>query len=73
MLGAICALVVGGGGFRGGRVDSGGDHRLAMAFAVGALAARAESVVEGMGSAAVSFPGFITTLGKLGARIEVER
>ena len=67
------ALVVGGGGLRGGRVDSGGDHRLAMAFAVAALAAGAESVVEGMGSAAVSFPGFITTLGKLGARIEVER
>jgi 5-enolpyruvylshikimate-3-phosphate synthase len=66
------ALVVDGGGLRGGIADSGGDHRLAIAFAIGALAAKTESIVEGMGSAAVSFPGFVRTLDGLGARIEVE-
>jgi 3-phosphoshikimate 1-carboxyvinyltransferase len=66
------ALVVEGGGLRGGDTDSRGDHRLAMAFAVGALAARGECVVEGIECAAVSFPGFASTLAALGAPIDVE-
>jgi len=63
-------LFVGGGGLAGGRADARGDHRMAMASAVAALAARAECEIEGMESAAVSFPGFAQTLAALGARIE---
>ncbi len=64
------ALVIAGGGLRGGVASSGGDHRLAMAFAVGALAADRASEVEGMEAAEVSFPGFVDVLRSLGAVIE---
>jgi 3-phosphoshikimate 1-carboxyvinyltransferase len=39
-----------------------GDHRIAMAFAVGALAGDGASVVEGAEAASVSFPEFWDTL-----------
>jgi 3-phosphoshikimate 1-carboxyvinyltransferase len=42
--------------------DSFGDHRIAMAFAVGALAAAGDSVIRGAEAASVSFPGFWDTL-----------
>jgi 3-phosphoshikimate 1-carboxyvinyltransferase len=64
-------LVIAGGGLRGGVASSGGDHRLAMAFAVGALAGDRPSEVAGMEAAAVSFPDFVGTLRSLGAAIEV--
>jgi len=64
-------LVIAGGGLRGGVASSGGDHRLAMAFAVGALAGDRPSEVAGMEAAAVSFPDFVGTLRSLGGAIEV--
>jgi 3-phosphoshikimate 1-carboxyvinyltransferase len=66
------ALVVRGGGLEGGVVDGGGDHRMAMAAVVGALAARGPSEVVGAEAAAVSYPAFARTLRGLGARVEVE-
>lgn len=63
-------LVVAGGGLRGGIVASGGDHRMAMALAVGALGAEEAVTIEGMEAADVSFPGFVGTLAELGARVE---
>ena len=60
-------LVVPGGGLAGGS-PRWGDHRMAMAFAVAALAAEGPSVeIEGMEAAEVSFPGFAATLRALGA------
>ncbi|MBV9504581.1 MAG: 3-phosphoshikimate 1-carboxyvinyltransferase [Acidobacteriia bacterium] len=44
--------------FRAAELDSFGDHRIAMAFAVAALAADGESVIHGAEAASVSFPGF---------------
>jgi 3-phosphoshikimate 1-carboxyvinyltransferase len=63
-------LVVAGGGLHGGRVSSGGDHRMAMALAVAALAAEGPVMVEGMEAAEVSYPGFVRALIGAGARIE---
>ena len=63
-------LVVLGLGLRGGVADGRGDHRLAMAFAVAALAADSPSEIEGMEAADVSFPGFLETLRALGASVE---
>ena len=63
-------LVVAGGGLQGGRAESGGDHRMAMAAVVGALAASRPSVVRGVEAAAVSFPGFVGALRRLGGRVE---
>lgn len=63
-------LVIAGGGLAGGRTAAGGDHRIAMAMAVAALGARGPSRIDGMDAADVSFPGFVPTLDRLGARIE---
>lgn len=46
----------------GAEIDSGGDHRIAMAFAVAALRAEGESVIHGADSARISFPGFFEML-----------
>jgi 3-phosphoshikimate 1-carboxyvinyltransferase len=53
--------------FRAAQFDSFGDHRIAMAFAVAALAADGESVIEGAEAASVSFPEFWDTLASCGA------
>jgi 3-phosphoshikimate 1-carboxyvinyltransferase len=50
--------VTGSGGLRGGRIHARGDHRLAMLGAVAGLASRDGVEVDGMGAAAVSYPGF---------------
>ena len=48
--------------FRAAELDSFGDHRIAMAFAVAALAGDGESTIEGAEAASVSFPEFFETL-----------
>jgi 3-phosphoshikimate 1-carboxyvinyltransferase len=63
-------LVVAGAGLSGGRAHAAGDHRMAMSFAVGALAAAAPCQIEGMEAADVSFPGFVDALRALGADLE---
>jgi 3-phosphoshikimate 1-carboxyvinyltransferase len=57
--------VVGGGGLRGGTIDSRGDHRLAMMGAIAGLASREGVEVLGMDAAAVSYPGFLEDLAGL--------
>ncbi len=61
-----------GGRLRGGTVDSHGDHRVAMAFAMAAL--RAEGPIEILDCANVdtSFPGFARLARQAGLAIEVE-
>jgi len=54
--------VPGGQRLRGGEVESCGDHRIAMAFAVAALCADGDSVIHGAAAASVSFPAFYDTL-----------
>jgi 3-phosphoshikimate 1-carboxyvinyltransferase len=46
----------------GAEIDSGGDHRIAMAFAVAALRAEGETVIHGAESARISFPEFFEML-----------
>ena len=57
--------IEGGGGLRGGAVDSHGDHRIAMLGAVAGLTSRQGVEVEGMDAAAVSYPGFEADLASL--------
>ena len=54
----------------GADVDSQGDHRIAMAFLVFGLAARAPVEVDGAATIATSFPGFAEAMRRLGGRIE---
>jgi 3-phosphoshikimate 1-carboxyvinyltransferase len=60
-------VVRGTGGLRGGAIDSGGDHRIAMLGAVAGLASRAGVEVTDMEAAAVSYPGFTADLRTLSA------
>jgi len=48
--------------FHAAEIDSAGDHRIAMAFAVAALAADGACAIDGAESAGVSFPEFFDTL-----------
>ncbi|MCZ2153943.1 MAG: 3-phosphoshikimate 1-carboxyvinyltransferase [Bryobacterales bacterium] len=51
--------------FRSGVFESHGDHRIAMSFAVAALAATGESSIVDAECAGVSFPEFYTTVDQL--------
>ncbi len=46
--------------FRGGEIDSRGDHRIAMAFSVASLRAAQPIAVRDTANVATSFPGFVT-------------
>jgi 3-phosphoshikimate 1-carboxyvinyltransferase len=54
--------VPGGQQLHGAVIDSGGDHRIAMAFSVAALRAEGETLIQGAESAAISFPEFFDLL-----------
>jgi 3-phosphoshikimate 1-carboxyvinyltransferase len=62
--------ILGRGGFGGGTVESGGDHRIAMAFAVASLRASAPIEVLDVANVATSFPGFADIARAAGIRIE---
>jgi 3-phosphoshikimate 1-carboxyvinyltransferase len=57
--------IEGGGGLRGGAIDSHGDHRIAMLGAVAGAASREGVEVSNMAAAEVSYPGFETDLASL--------
>jgi 3-phosphoshikimate 1-carboxyvinyltransferase len=60
--------IPGGQTLRGAELESFGDHRIAMAFAVAALRAQGESLIRGAEAAAISYPGFFDTLEELVVR-----
>jgi 3-phosphoshikimate 1-carboxyvinyltransferase len=60
--------VPGGQSLHGAELDSFGDHRIAMAFAVAALGAKGETLIKGAESAAISYPAFFDTLETLAER-----
>jgi 3-phosphoshikimate 1-carboxyvinyltransferase len=62
-------LAITGAPIGGGAVASAGDHRIAMAFATLATAARQAVTVDDRSAIDTSFPGFETTLASLGARL----
>lgn len=55
-------LKVGKSDLTGATIDSFGDHRIAMAFAIAGLLGSGETVIEGAECAAVSFPDFFRVL-----------
>ena len=54
--------IPGGQKLRAAQVDSLGDHRIAMAFAIAALRAEGETQIRGADAAVISFPGFFDAL-----------
>jgi 3-phosphoshikimate 1-carboxyvinyltransferase len=57
----------------GAVIDARHDHRIAMSFLVLGTAAKAPVSVDGAETIETSFPDFAGLMGRLGARIEVER
>jgi 3-phosphoshikimate 1-carboxyvinyltransferase len=55
-------IVESGRPLHGARIDTRGDHRIAMAFSIAALRAEGETLIEDPGCAEVSFPGFYDVL-----------
>jgi len=51
-------MTIAGGPLRGGSVDSLGDHRIAMAFAVAGQCATGDVRIADIDNVATSFPGF---------------
>jgi 3-phosphoshikimate 1-carboxyvinyltransferase len=60
--------IPGGQRLHGAQIDSGTDHRIAMAFSVAGLRASGETEIHGAEAAAISFPEFFTYLDELGKR-----
>lgn len=56
--------------FRGGAVDSHGDHRIAMSFAVASLQAAGDIRIADVANVATSFPGFADLVRGIGLRLE---
>ncbi|MGA2563662.1 MAG: 3-phosphoshikimate 1-carboxyvinyltransferase [Steroidobacteraceae bacterium] len=62
-LGIACELLpdglrIQGGPMHGGRIDSHGDHRIAMAFAIASVLAQQSIQIDDVANVATSFPGF---------------
>jgi 3-phosphoshikimate 1-carboxyvinyltransferase len=62
-------LRIEGGPFGGGVVDSHGDHRVAMSFAVASLRASAPIEIRDVANVGTSFPGFVATARSVGLRL----
>ena len=60
-----------GGRLNGGWVDSRGDHRVAMSFAVAALRAEQPVTIADCANVNTSFPGFAALAASAGLRIAV--
>ena len=74
-LGVTCQLLpdgirIQGGPMRGGRVDSHGDHRIAMAFAMASVCASDRIEIGDVANVATSFPGFPDTARAVGLRLK---
>jgi 3-phosphoshikimate 1-carboxyvinyltransferase len=61
------SLTVHGGGIKGGKADSFGDHRIAMALSV--MAAGAPVTIVGAECVNKSYPGFFEDLKSLGGKV----
>lgn len=69
----VDGIVIDGGSIGGGDIDSCGDHRIAMAFAMAGLVAQDAITVRDCANVATSFPGFPELAGSAGLRLTVSR
>lgn len=63
-------MVIRGGTYGGGVVESHGDHRIAMSFAMAALCAQGPIEILDCANVATSFPGFVALTQSLGLHIQ---
>lgn len=63
---------ISGGQIGGGEIDSLGDHRIAMAFAMAGLCSSAPIVIRNCANVATSFPGFVELAGNAGLQLSCQ-
>jgi len=63
-------MVIRGGSLSGGRCNSHGDHRIAMALAMAGLRSEEEIVIDDCDNVNTSFPGFVAQAAGVGLQIE---
>jgi 3-phosphoshikimate 1-carboxyvinyltransferase len=61
--------IIQGGAIGSGRVVSHGDHRIAMAFAIAALRAQGEIIIDDCSNVNTSFPGFVDLASRAGLQV----
>lgn len=66
-------ITVNGGAFKGGKVTTCGDHRIAMSGAIGALVSDGKTVIDNAECVAKSYPNFWRDYIELGGKINAER
>jgi len=64
-------IVIQGGSIGGGSVDSHGDHRIAMSFAMAALRASGDISIDDCANVNTSFPGFVELAASVGLKVSV--
>ena len=65
-------IIIRGGRLGGGRINSHGDHRIAMAFAMAALRSGSAIVIEDCANVRTSFPNFLTAAAGAGLAVSQE-
>lgn len=65
-------VIQGGSGFTSGEVESHGDHRIAMSFAMASLRARGDITVHNCANVDTSFPDFVGLANHSGLSISVD-
>ncbi len=63
-------MVIRGGQLQGGEIDSHGDHRIAMSFAMASLRAKNPIKIKDCANVATSFPDFVELASRLGLNID---
>jgi len=62
-------MMIRGGVLAGGRIDSRGDHRIAMSFTMAALRANGPVLIDDCANVRTSFPNFLELAAKVGMRV----
>ncbi|VAW84602.1 3-phosphoshikimate 1-carboxyvinyltransferase [hydrothermal vent metagenome] len=62
-------IIIKGGEYKGGVVESRGDHRIAMSFAIAALRASGEISIKECDNVRTSFPGFVSLANSVGLSV----
>jgi len=63
-------MIIEGGQYNGGVINSNDDHRIAMAFSIAGIIAKAPIIINSCKNVATSFPGFVDTAKHLGMNID---
>jgi 3-phosphoshikimate 1-carboxyvinyltransferase len=64
-------MIIEGGAMGGGRINSRGDHRIAMSFSIAALRATGDIKIDDCANVATSFPNFVRLAQSAGLKLQV--